>query len=283
MPGNGVNNPQLIPPGGINLPILTPERGGSTPGDFPNPMDTLTTIGSFGAHAFEFGADFIPGIISIKQGFNITYENGNYYVRGIDQLNNPYLDRLYRNYTGLQPHQTWVSQDILSHPHYNQFNSHLQSHSIRNQVSNALGNQFGAGNRSFYSLSNNLRGGGPLGIVLDTGSSVYEFTQGGRADDGLLSSGFVSSVITDVGISAATTAGAALAGAAAGAAAGSVVPGIGTAVGFGVGLMCTVILNTQWGRNLRNNIQQSLETGIDKVVEGARNFTNWARGLFGSG
>jgi len=110
------------------------------------------------------------------------------------------------------------------------------------------------------------KGSGPLALGLTIGGDVWDFTGGPHGSQGLGSTDFAATTITDVGILGGTAAISTGAGVGAvavyGAAAGSVVPGVGTAVGFVVAGGVAYFLTTDTGKAVRSTMISGTKSAI---------------------
>jgi hypothetical protein len=113
------------------------------------------------------------------------------------------------------------------------------------------------------------RGAGRVSMLLSLAPDGFDYSPWGpHRHEGMASSGFASSVVTDLGFSLGQMAISAGAGAAVGTLG---CPVAGTAVGFATGLVLGAVVEfTPGGRSARNAVQGAVKTDIDQSVDGGR-------------
>lgn len=221
-------------------------------------------------------------ILSYKYGFRLNRTNaGNVSISGLKSFENQpktnYERNLMNEYKG-DIKRNWYRPDQnqtvrkLTQPGY--------------AVRQALGDNYNPLGRNFWKASNNLKGGGIIGLGLTTAGTFIDYSPiGSKAGTGYASTDFAASLTTDLGFAGATTAISTAAGAGATALAlatmGSVVPGLGTAVGLVVGAGIGWFMGTEAGQRIRDGVQKTVKSVYDGIVNGAKKFGGWVKGLFG--
>lgn len=239
--------------------------------DFGNLLKYRNTLNTLG-----------QGILSYKYGFRLNNTaTGNISVSGLNSFENqPKTDferKLMNDYKG-DIRRNWYAPD--------------QNKTIRKftqpgyAVKQSLLDSYNPANKNFWKLSNNIKGGGVLGLGLTTAGTFLDYSSiGSKGDIGYASTDFAASLTTDLGIAGVTTAISTAAGAGTTAltlaAAGSVVPGLGTVVGLGVGLGVGWFMGTKTGQKIRDGVQKAVKTVYDGAVNVAKKVGGWVKGLFG--
>lgn len=201
--------------------------------------------------------DGIPAVMSLKHGYQFDINNPNAYfdysVRGkrSASMGSDWEQTQFDRYRGIELNSQGGIHSATGG--MNKGNIHME----RMATDPVYANKHTL-NREFYPfrsgwMRDSVRGGGPVGIALNIGGSVYDYSPwGNNAHVGYASTDFASNIVTDLTLGGASTVVGVTAGLGAaaltGAAMGSVFPGVGTLIGLGVGNRLFIIHVTNFTR-----------------------------------
>jgi gas vesicle protein len=238
------------------------------------PISSPFSIGSIIAG----GAPLVKGIHQIyKTGWEF---HDKFLVQGIASAKNGFRIGVNGNYAHVYGKRFLTDGDSYFTKKYLEWRKDLDLRGTRYGLNNpSVGKILNAkdyildGIKSDFSLKGKdlIKGGGILGLGMDTLANVAEYGWGAKKDKGIASTDFAASLTVDVATGVAVTAissGASwLAAAGTAAAVGSVVPGVGTAVGFVVGAGSALFLMSDTGKALTDGTKAFVKNGMDYAGE----------------